>query len=132
MPTGTTEVVADLFHPNALAADPLQIFTTDGNLFNVLRLVGVIGTVLLIRRAWWAAPLTILLLGTQVARAVMALRYTETSHTFLLIYSRYLVTYLTLIGGDSGGHAHRLGGPCVVRRAPSTKASLSARHWWPW
>ena len=91
--------MADLFQASSLAADPLRILTTDGDLFNVLRLVGVIGTVLLIRRAWWAAPLTILFLGTQVASVVMALRYTATSHTFLLIYSRYLVNYLTLIGG---------------------------------
>jgi Arabinofuranosyltransferase A C terminal len=97
--SGHPDVVADTYRSGTLAADPLQLLTTTGDLFNVLRVLGVLGTVLLIRRAWWAAPLTILLVGTQIVRVLVLVRFIETGHAFVLFYSRYLVSYLTLVAG---------------------------------
>ena len=97
--TGHPEVVADQYLTSSLAVDPLRLFTTSMDLFNVLSVIGIVGTVLLIRRAWWAPPLTLFLVGTQVFRVVLLARLTSTGHAFVLFYSRYLATYTTMVAG---------------------------------
>jgi hypothetical protein len=102
--TGTTDVVADLYLSGSLADRPFTIFTeTPGVVFTVvvfaLQVIGVVGAVALLRRAWWAAPLTLLLVGVLVVRAVMLLRFISTGHAFLLYYVPYVIKYVTLAAG---------------------------------
>jgi hypothetical protein len=65
----------------------------------VLRIVGIVGTILLLRRAWWAPPLALLIVGTQVLRALVLLRFVSTGHAFILFYSGRVVGYLLVLAG---------------------------------
>jgi hypothetical protein len=98
--TGTTEVVSDQYRAaETLATDPLQLATAGGDMLSVLRVVGILGTVLLIRRAWWAPTLLLLVLGTQLMRILMLTRFIGNGHSFQMYYGGWVVTYLTVLAG---------------------------------
>lgn len=97
--SGHAQVVADEYRAAGLVTDPLQLVDAGTDVFGLVRLAGVIGAVLLLRRAWWAPPLTLLLLGTQLLRALVFLRFASTGHAFVLFYGGEVVSYLTLVAG---------------------------------
>jgi hypothetical protein len=96
---GTTEVVADTFLSGTLVSNPLSMVDVSGDAFNVLRVIGLLGTAALLRRAWWAPPVAMLLAGVELVRVVLLLRLVSDRHAFLLYYAPYVMRYLTLAAG---------------------------------
>lgn len=97
--SGDIEVVSDLYLSAELVADPLQLVPFSADVFGLLRILGVVGVVFLLRRAWWAPPLALIIVGTQLLRAVLYLRFVESGHASILYYSYWVVEYLTVIAG---------------------------------
>lgn len=97
--SGRAQVVADEFRAAGLVQDPLQLVVLGSDAFAFLRWAGVLGAVLLLRRAWWSPPLILLTVGTQVVRALVFLRFAGTGHAFILFYSGYVVSWTTVVAG---------------------------------
>jgi hypothetical protein len=64
-----------------------------------LQLVGLLGTVLMVRRAWREPPFALLLAGSLVVRAVVLLSVVQGGHAFLLYYVPYVLRALLLVAG---------------------------------
>jgi hypothetical protein len=96
---GEQQVVADLYLSSTLATTPLTLLYTDPPWVFWLSLVGLVGTVVLLRRAWWAPPFALLLTGIVVLRVLVLLRFIATGHAFLLYYVPYVVRALLLVAG---------------------------------
>jgi hypothetical protein len=104
------QVVADLYLSTTLSSTPLTMIYEGPPWLYWLQLVGLVGTIVVLRRAWWAPPVALLLAGIVVIRVLMLLRFVGTGHAFLLYYVPYVVRSLLLVAGvlvlvDLGNHA---------------------------
>jgi hypothetical protein len=104
------QVVADLYLSSTLSSTPLTMLYDGPPWLYWLYFVGLVGTIVVLRRAWWAPPLALLLAGIVVVRVVVLLRFVDTGHAFLLYYVPYVVRSLLLVAGvlvlvDLANHA---------------------------
>lgn len=127
---GTQEVVADTYLSGTLVDDPLGLVTSSVDVFNALRVIGLLGTVLLLRRAWWAPPVAMLVAAVELTRAVMLLRLVGERHAFLLYYAQYVTRYTMLAAGllvlghvAAPSATHLLGRRLAVRPAATVVAA---------
>ena len=93
------QVVADLYLSTTLSSTPLTMLYDGPPWLYWLYLVGLVGTIVVLRRAWWAPPLALLLAGIVVIRVLVLLRFVATGHAFLLYYVPYVVRSILLIAG---------------------------------
>jgi hypothetical protein len=96
---GEHQVVADLYLSTTLATTPLTMLYEGPPWLYWLSFVGLVGTVVMLRRAWWAPPIALLLAGIVVVRVLVLLRFVSNGHAFLLYYVPYVVRSLLLVAG---------------------------------
>jgi hypothetical protein len=96
---GEHQVVADLYLSTSLSTSALTMFYPGPPWLYWLWVVGLVGTVVLLRRAWWAPPIAILLAGIVALRVVVLLRFVATGHAFLLYYAPYVIRSLLAVAG---------------------------------
>ena len=89
--SGQPEVVADLYRSMALGQGQFALFDSSSHAVLVLQAVGALGVVLWWRAAWWAPPLGVLVVGILMAKTLMLSRFTGGGHSFLLLYTPYLL-----------------------------------------
>lgn len=96
---GEKQVVADLYLSTGLSTNPFTVLYEGPPWLYPLQLVGLVGTAVLLRRAWWAPSFALLLAGILVLRVVIQLRYIENGHAFLLYYVPYVLRSILLVAG---------------------------------
>jgi hypothetical protein len=96
---GEKQVVADLYLSTGLSTNPFTVLYAGPPWLYWLQLVGLVGTAVLLRRAWWAPPFGLLVAGILVLRVVIQLRFISGGHAFLLYYVPYVLRSLLLVAG---------------------------------
>lgn len=96
---GEHQVVADLYLSTSLTTTPLTMLYPGPPWLYWLSFVGLVGTVVMLRRAWWAPPVALLLAGIVIVRVLVLLRFVSTGHAFLLYYVPYVVRSLLVVAG---------------------------------
>lgn len=96
---GEKQVVADLYLSTGLSTNPFTVLYDGPPWMYWLQLVGLVGTAVLLRRAWWAPPFALLLAGIVALRALVLLQFVRDGHAFLLYYVPYVLRSLLLIAG---------------------------------
>jgi hypothetical protein len=97
--SGRVEVVADLWLGSPLVAEPFTIISPRPLLITALQVAGLLGTAALLRRAWWAAPIGLYVVGVLVERVLMLIRFTGTGHAFMLYYVAASLSYALDVAG---------------------------------
>ena len=97
---GATEVVADLYRAPSLTDSQFVLFLSKSPFIAAIQVAGLAGILMFWRSCWWAAPLGLLAGGILVVKTLMLLRYTTPpGHSFMLIYTPYVVAYLFAAAG---------------------------------
>jgi hypothetical protein len=142
---GQKQVVADLYLSTGLSTTPFTVLYDGPPWLYWLQLVGLVGTAVLLRRAWWAPPFALLLAGILALRALVLLQFVRDGHAFLLYYVPYVLRYLLLVAGvlvlvEVWHHAtsltaERLQVPTYLTGAllvTVALASTGSTAWWGW
>ncbi|MFC6884341.1 MULTISPECIES: arabinofuranosyltransferase [Actinomadura] len=91
------QVVADHFGAWAIALNPFPFLRP--SFAGLLQLAGLAGLVWYRRAAWWAPPLTALVLGTYFYRLSCAVRYLLTGHTGMIHHAAVMTDALLVLAG---------------------------------
>jgi hypothetical protein len=120
--TGHVQVVADLWLGSPLVVEPFNIINPHRIILTLLQLAGLLGIAAQVRRVWWSAPMALFLGGVIAERAIMLIRFSASSHAFMLYYVAASIGYaLNAAGVLTLIQAWRWAWPRLAARAFSVR-----------